>query len=593
MAGGDEPKPKTDKPPVKVPDEVPSSDVPPIENFNKMPREERLAAIRRLYGKLPEVAKEPEAQPGPDGKPLTLADLQRIAAGNSATLKQAASDVLAAQGALETAIAYPNPTVSYQATPSNDGSTAGLQGIVVDQTIKIGGKLKLQGAAAEKALENARLNLQLARSALATQVRNVYFSLLVAKETVRVTRAMVHFTDEVYLFQEDQLEHNFAASYDPAIFRAQARAARLAYDQAVQNYIAAWGQLRAVLNVRQMPLTEVAGRIDAFIPYYDYDKTLAYVLQHNSQVFIARNGIDIGKYNLQLAQVAPWAPDVDFQIGVFKEFALPPLQVVPTASVGVPLPIWDQNKGNIRSAEAALVRAKEEPHRVEMVLTGNLWTAYSSYRTNLQALEAYRKDILPDQIRAFRGVDERRRIEIQALSLADLLTAQQNLSTSVTTYLGILGSLWSSVVSVADLMQTDDLFQTAEEKEVPSLPDLEHLAPLPCSHPCAPGANGTLVLPPPPACPCPLPPGVVQTKARSAPMAPPEPVGQVRNMPPSQAGYKPAPQERQAPAQPVTLEPLTYPAPPALAAPATPQPADKPTTGLPALWSAPPASPGR
>ena len=272
---------------------------------------------------------------------------------------------------------------------------------------------------------------------------------------------MAHFTDEVYLYQEDLLEHGFAASYDPAILRAQAWTARLAYTQALQSYVYAWKQLVAAVGLRQLPLTEVAGRVDALIPYYDYDAVLAHVLQNHTDVLTARNGIDAAKYNLKLAQITPY-PDVDFAVSVTKDFAVPPQQVTPTVTVGVPIPIWDQNKGNIRSAEAALVRALEEPHRVELNLTNTLATNYANYKNNLAALESYRKDILPDQVRAFRGVDERRRFDINALSLTDLATAQQNLSTSVTTYLGILSSLWTSTVSVADLLETDDLFQLAE-----------------------------------------------------------------------------------------------------------------------------------
>ena len=82
--------------------------------------------------------------PGPNGQPYTLADLQQIAAANSPQLRQAASDVEAARGNMIQANAYPNPTVSYQFTPSNNGSTPGCDGFGVDQTIKTGGKLRLQ-----------------------------------------------------------------------------------------------------------------------------------------------------------------------------------------------------------------------------------------------------------------------------------------------------------------------------------------------------------------------------------------------------------------------------------------------------------------
>ena len=75
------------------------------------------------------------------------------------------------------------------------------------------------------------------------------------------------------------------------------------------------------------------------------------------------------------------------------------------------------------------------------------------------------------------------------MAFADLVTAQQALTTSVTTYLGLLGQLWTSVVSVADPQQTDDLFQFATAQPLPPIPDLDHLLPLPCEHDCP--ARGT------------------------------------------------------------------------------------------------------
>ena len=71
------------------------------------------------------------------------------------------------------------------------------------------------------------------------------------------------------------------------------------------------------------------------------------------------------------------------------------------------------------------------------------------------------------------------------------MTAQQTLAADVTTYLGILGSLWTSVVSVADLLQTDDLFQLAQPRRMPPLPDLDQLPPLPCCHPSAAPTAGS------------------------------------------------------------------------------------------------------
>jgi cobalt-zinc-cadmium efflux system outer membrane protein len=189
--------------------------------------------------------------------------------------------------------------------------------------------------------------------------------------------------------------------------------------------------------------------------------------------------------------------------------------VIPTLTLGVPLPIWDRNKGAIIAAESALVRAEEEPHRVELNLTNTLAAAYVNYKSNLDALEYYRRYILPDQVRAYRGAYDRRQIDPNA-SFGDVVSAQQTLYSNVITYLSTLGQVWSSVTSVADLIQTDDLFQFARPQAVPPLPDLDQLAALPCCHPCA-VATGSL--PPLQEALAEKPPAA----SDNAPLPPPEP----------------------------------------------------------------------
>jgi cobalt-zinc-cadmium efflux system outer membrane protein len=203
-------------------------------------------------------------------------------------------------------------------------------------------------------------------------------------------------------------------------------------------------------------------------------------LNQHTDALIARNGLDKARYTLKLAQIAPF-PDVDISVALLKEYALLPKQMVHSVTIGMPFPIWDRNKGNIMAQEGAMVRATEEPHRVELNLTNTLATNYNNYKNALDALEYYRRYILPDQVRAYRGVFERRQIDPNS-AFGDLVQAQQTLATNVGTYLTILGQLWTSVVSVADLLQTDDLFQLAQPREVPALPDLEQLPAWPCCH---------------------------------------------------------------------------------------------------------------
>ncbi len=497
-----------------IPPAIPGSETPAI----KLPsdRARQPEAVARLYGQLPPLPDEPVPVPGPSGRAYTLSDLHTLAAANSPTLRQAISDIEAARGVLKQSVTYPNPTIGYETNPNNNNTGSATLGFFIDQVIKTGGKLTLAGATNLMNLRNAELALKRARSDLATTIRGDYYTLLVARETVRVNKALAHFTDEIFRLQADLLEGGFASSHEPAALRSQAFIVRLGYQQAITNYVAAWQQLVADMGLRHLPLGQVEGEVDRLIPYYDYDKVLAIVLQNHTDVLTAVNTIKGADYSLKLARVIP-VPDVEVRGDIFKEHMIQPFQNYYMLSASIPFPVWDQNKGNIRAAAAAQVRAFEGPHAVEVNLTTKLALAYASYRANLYSLDYYRRNILPDQVRYYRGVFERRQVDPSA-AFGDLVQAQQTLVVDVTTYLGILNSLWTSVVNVADFLQTDDLFQHGKPMELPRLPELDNLHVWPCPHPNAQLASAPDEVQ---VNPTPVPPaGAMNPLAPDGPMAP-------------------------------------------------------------------------
>src|SRR5579862_7041285 len=257
----------------KIPPELPGSEALPL----KLPEnaEAKQRAIERLFPELQPLPTDPPAAPGPNGRPYTLADLQELAAANSPDLRQAASDVEAARGNLIQARTYQNPIVSLQMGAANDASQTSEWGLLIDQKISTAGKMKLASAAAEMDLRHAELALRRARFDLATRVRNAYYALLVAKETARVNRALASFTDQIYRLHVGMLQAQAGniAPYEPMALRAQAFYARSTQATSIQAYIYAWKQLVAAIGLRQVPLSQVEGRIDQFIPLYDYDRS--------------------------------------------------------------------------------------------------------------------------------------------------------------------------------------------------------------------------------------------------------------------------------------------------------------------------------
>src|SRR5207253_2100899 len=75
--------------------------------------------------------------------------------------------------------------------------------------------------------------------------------------------------------------------------------------------------------------------------------------------------------------------------------------VTTNVQVGLRLPVFDKNQGNIRSAQAQLGRARAEVSRVELSLGQRLARQYARYQTALATVENYRKGNLPEAKEAF------------------------------------------------------------------------------------------------------------------------------------------------------------------------------------------------
>lgn len=403
---------------------------------------------------------------------MTLADLQRLAALYSPAIKSAEAAVEAAKGAAKQAGAYPNPTFFFEQDTVGTGP-GGYEGFGIHQTVKTGNKLKLQQAAAVMDLLNARLALKRAYTDLAYQVRTNYFAVLVALESIKINGALYQFTNDIFRMQVD-LVGDRAAAYEALQLRALALQARFNLVQAQNQYRASWKQLAAALGLREMPPTELAGRVDMPVPVFDYNQVLARVLTNHTDVLTAFNSIEKAKFNLALARVTP-IPDVDLNILAQKDYSAPPNLIVHSLQVSVPVPIWDQNLGNIKQAEGLLSQALTGPEQARNSLTNSLADAYNRYQTNLENVAISLQQVR-DQLRAYRSLRARWNSD-QAVGFGDLVTSQQTLAGYIASYVSALGLQWTAVNDVANLLQTDDLFQIGPKKDMAPVPDLKQLTP--------------------------------------------------------------------------------------------------------------------
>lgn len=464
---------------LKMPSELPGADAPPLD---LPPRDspERDPAIDAQFPRMPPMTTRFRIEGGADQPALTLADLERISLENNPTIVQAAGDIDAAVGAAIQAGAYPNPVVGYEADTVGSAGTRNYQGVFVEQEIKTAGKLDLARSIANIDLMNRQQDLRKARAELLRKVRENYFAVQVARENLRYNGALVRFTNEVYRIQVEQLKGGQAAAYEPLQLRALGVQARGAFRVAENRYNSAWKQLAAALGEPDLPAAPLTGRVS--FPYrpIDYDGALGFMLTHNSEMLSARNLEFQKRLNLRLAEVTP-IPNINLYTAIQKDFTTPPVgRTTYNVQFGVPVPIFNRNRGGIQQARGELVRAAEEARRVRLDLTARLADAFEDYENNRILLEYYQEHVLPDLARVYRGIHERHQQESEQIIFNEIVVAQQQFQQAIATYITAMNGQWSAYAEIAALLQLEDLSQlplAAAAPPVDALPEPAQVPP--------------------------------------------------------------------------------------------------------------------
>jgi cobalt-zinc-cadmium efflux system outer membrane protein len=462
-----------------------------------------------LVSDLPPLPPPLKLAPGPEGRPLTLDDLQRLGMQYSPAIKKARAAVDAAIGAVKDAGAYPNPNVGYEHDTIRT-AVAGYEGFYIEQLIKTAGKLKLKQAASLMELRNAEVALRRAETDLFYAIRTNYFQVLVARENARVSQALAEFAENIYRAQLSLFPGRTAAAYEPMQLRPLVYQARMNMLSARNADLANWRQLAAALGQPGMPPTELGGKIDMAVPNFDYDRALGHILTWHTDVLTAENSIRQGQYNLALEKVNP-IPDIDVRLLLQRDYTNQPFnQISPSLVAGITLPVWDQNRGKIWQTRANLAQAVANLEVTRNSLVSTLADAMNRYETSRMQVRVALQQI-EDQTRAFSGLHSRWESVPASVSFGDLFVAQQTLAGYISGYLTALGAQWQAVTDVANLLQSNNIYDEGQPQPLPGAPPgggpgapclpqaapqtLDQHAPLPAPRPID-GARMPLMLPP-------------------------------------------------------------------------------------------------
>ncbi|QDU21348.1 TolC family protein [Urbifossiella limnaea] len=336
----------------------------------------------------------------PAAEKVRVDDLVQLALGRNPRLAKATFDIDAAQGKHVQAGLYPNPTLG--ANWDEIGDRTGPGGILnvprVTQEIVTGRKLSLSQAVASKEVDQATLALLRERYAVIGTVRGAFYDLYALERRITALDELVGLAGEATKTGQTLLDNKQIARLDLvqlevelARFRSQAEAAR-------QELPGARKRLAAVVGDPRLAVGAAAGPFDD-LPVYDLDQARETVLATHPEVRSARVGVERAQAAVRRAEVEP-IPNVTATAGYVKQYENRSNDF--SFGLSAPIPTWNRNQGNIRSARAELGAAIQDVGRVENDLAERVAVAHRTYAASLKLAQQYRTDILPKAEETYR-----------------------------------------------------------------------------------------------------------------------------------------------------------------------------------------------
>jgi len=374
---------------------------------------------------------------------VSLSDLEAIALDNNPTLSAAAARIDDAQGRLRQAGRYPNPVIGYHATEIGNQGTAGQQGGFVGQRFVTAGKLKLDKEIASRDVDETHFRWHVQEQRVLSDVRLRFYDAIVAQQRVELASEFARIGQSIVEATEKLQANHLRTENDVLQGEVRAEQANIVLDNARNEQLESWRRLAAVIGMPTMKKPMLAGELSANQTRLNWDDCYAKVLGSNPELSAARSHVEREKAAIRRAELES-IPNLDFSLSVRHHNVTS--DNVANVQVGMPIPLFDRNRGNIQSAKARWIGAMNEVDRIELHLQDRLAIAFRRYSNASQQTERYQQRIIP---RAKRSLDlVANGYDAGKVDFVTLLTAKQTHLQVSLAHLDSLGELWKASTAI-------------------------------------------------------------------------------------------------------------------------------------------------
>ena len=402
---------------------------------------------------------------------LTLARLEQLALENNPTARAAQAAINAARGRARQAGAWPNPVAGYtgeEITTRGSLDPRGEHGFFVEQTIPLGGKLRLNRSVFERVADEATARAELQRQRIVSSVRALFYEVLTTERRIEVHERLAALGSEATGVTAQLFNVGAADRPDFLESEIETRRVQLELNAARNQLFALRQQLAAVVGVPDAATQALAGSIDQVIPELERDATLQALIERSPQIQAARAAIARTQAQTALARRETY-PDVFLRGGTaynreHGEDTRQPIGWEAQIEAGISIPLFNRNQGSIAAARAEETVAQAELTRLQLALRAQAASEFATYLTAIRSAESFRADILPRAEQAYTLYVARYR-EMGA-AYPQVLVAQRGLFEMAREYLEHLEDAWRSALRLQGLLAGEGLDAPGSDAQV-------------------------------------------------------------------------------------------------------------------------------
>lgn len=399
--------------------------------------------------------------PAPVGSSITLAELEQLALENNPTSRAAQAGIDAARGRAQQAGMWPNPVAGYSGEELKGGDLdkRGEHGFFVEQTIPLGGKLRLGRAVFDRTAERAEATLDLQRARILSSVRTLFYEVLTIERRVEVQERLAALASEAVGITAQLFNVGAADRPDFLESEVEARRVQLQLNAAKNHAFAVRQQLAAMVGRSDIATRPLIGSIDQAIPELERDAAVLAIVEQSPQIRAARAELARTQAVTAQAQRATF-PDLFVRAGAAHnrergEDSGRPIGWEGQLEAGISLPLFNRNRGGIAAARAEQTVAQSDLRRLELSLQSKAASEFATYLTAVRAAESYRTEILPRAEEAYTLYLARYRE--MAAAYPQVLVAQRTLFELSAEYLTSLNDAWRSALRLQGYLAGEGL----------------------------------------------------------------------------------------------------------------------------------------